>query len=91
MSVTKKNLSKEVSNSLKMHMSDSEKIVNSFIKIIKTETQNKTVKIKNFGTFDYKISPQRYGRNPKTKESYIILRRKSIRFKVSNKIKGILN
>ena len=52
---------------------------------------NYDIKISNFGVFSINKTPARVGRNPKTKEEYIIPTRKRLSFKASNKIKSILN
>ena len=44
-----------------------------------------------FGTFYSHKSPPRIGRNPKTKEEFKIVASEKLAFKVSNKIKSILN
>ena len=44
-----------------------------------------------FGTFYSHKTPKRIGRNPKTKDSYIIQPRIKINFKPSNKVRGTLN
>ena len=88
---TKKNLSMKISTETDISLSESQKITNYLIKIIKNNVYNKNVKIHSFGTFYVHKSPKRFGRNPKTKESYIIQPRLKINFKSSNKIKRILN
>jgi integration host factor subunit alpha len=62
-----------------------------FIKILKTSFDDKNVKLSKFGTFYKRLSPQRIGRNPKTKKEFIITKRSSIRFSLSNSIKDYLN
>ena len=49
------------------------------------------VKIHNFGTFSIKNKKRRIGRNPKTKEEFLISGRKSIRFIVSKNLSKVLN
>ena len=38
------------------------------------------VKLSNFGTFSYKLTPERIGRNPKTKKEFIIKEQKNLVF-----------
>lgn len=91
MSVTKKQLATNVSLKLAIKNETSSKLINFFIKIIKSESSIKKVKISNFGTF-YKIkTKKRIGRNPKTQDSYIIPEFKKLNFKPSNKVKEHLN
>ena len=59
--------------------------------MIKTESIKKAVKIKNFGTFKVQTTQKRIGRNPKTKESYIIRPLKKLNFTSSNLVKKELN
>ena len=49
------------------------------------------VKIHNFGTFKLKKKKSRVGRNPKTKEEFIIQDRNVITFKASKKILKFIN
>ena len=69
----------------------SKKIINDFfssvISIIKT---NKCI-IKNIGTFKLINKKERLGRNPKTKEEFVISERKAISFVASKKIIDVLN
>ena len=88
---TKKCISKNIASELGIPFEKSSDIVNSFINIIKKNSSDKTIKLSGFGSFFYHQTPKRVGRNPKTKESYIIQPRLKINFKSSNKIKRILN
>ena len=88
---TKKNLSKKIADELNIPINQSQAITRSFIEIIKKAAETKLVKIASFGTFYSHKTPKRIGRNPKTKESYIIQPRSKINFKASNKTRGILN
>ena len=65
--------------------------LNQFISLIKNSSKKKDIKISGFGTFFMKNTAQRIGRNPKTKESYIIESRKKLNFRGSNILKKILN
>ena len=49
------------------------------------------IKISGFGTFSTKRTLERVGRNPKSKESYIIPSFKKLTFNASAKVKGVLN
>ena len=73
-----------------MSLSDSKAILNSFINIIK-KNKLKKIKISNFGTFYFHTTPQRLGRNPKTKEEFIIPKRQKLILKASNAVKNKLN
>ena len=51
MNITKAFISKKISKETGLNIIDSKKFLESFIKMIKTESIKKAVKIKNFGTF----------------------------------------
>jgi len=65
-------------------------LLESFIDIIKSNS-SKNIKISNFGTFSVKTTPERVGRNPKTKKEYIISKRKKLTFQASSVVKKNLN
>lgn len=91
MTVTKDLLIKNLFKSTKIPYGESRVILEKFLHIIKINSKDKKVKITKFGTFSNKESPERVGRNPKTKESYIIRKSSKPRFKASNKIKKNIN
>ena len=70
MSLTKRNIAKNISNELNRPVKDCLEIVDSFINLIKVNSLKNKVKINKFGTFEYKRTPKRLGRNPKTKTYY---------------------
>ena len=88
---TKSTISKNISKELNISNKLSLEFFNSFVECIKLQSMHKVVKLSGFGTFMIHKSPQRIGRNPKTKESYIIKPRKKIIFKASQTIKKIIN
>lgn len=88
---TKSNIAKNISEKLDINAIDSKKLVTSFVSIIKKHVTLKKIKITNFGYFMTHQTTQRVGRNPKTKESYIIYPTKKVSFKASSKVKKILN
>ena len=63
----------------------------SFLLLIKFQSKSKSLKLSGFGTFSFKKTPKRVGRNPKTQDSYIIPEIKKLNFKPSNKAKEHLN
>ena len=66
--------------------------VNDIIDIIIEGLQkDKKVKIHNFGTFKMNNKKSRLGRNPKTKEPYIISERKSLSYTPSKILKDQLD
>tara|TARA_B110000008_G_C16618529_1_gene423502 strand:- start:14 stop:289 length:276 start_codon:yes stop_codon:yes gene_type:complete len=91
MTTTKKEIAKILSKNVSINLELSSKFIDTFLALIKNNSKSKVIKINGFGSFRYKKTPQRIGRNPKTKESYIIQKSKRFVFTVSNKIKEILN
>jgi len=88
---TKANISKKVAKEINITKSKAADFTKTFFKLISNAIESKNVKIKNFGTFERKISVKRIGRNPKTKECYIIEPRRRLFFKASNKLKKGIN
>ena len=91
MSLGKKDIIKNISSKAQISYSSSSKVLESFIKYITTKSTNYPVKISNFGTFHYHKTPERVGRNPKTKEEFTISKRSKLSLKVSNNIKKLIN
>ena len=91
MSLGKKDISLNISSKAQISKVNSNKILNSFLKIIIENSKKSTLKISNFGTFRYKKSPLRIGRNPKTKEIFRIPQRSKLTYSSSNAVKNILN
>ena len=93
----KKNISREnIADSINSEFGYSRKecldIVNDIIEIIINGlNQNGIVKIHNFGTFKLKRKTSRIGRNPKTKEEFLIEDRNVILFKASKNILKFIN
>jgi integration host factor subunit alpha len=67
------------------------KILNDLIEVIIFNIKNNKLNIKNFGTFKILNKKQRLGRNPITKEKFIISSRKTLVFTASKKIYKELN
>ena len=91
MKLTKKLISKKLSLNMNASQLDALDFLNQFISLIKNNSKKKDIKISGFGNFFMKNTAQRIGRNPKTKESYIIESRKKLNFRGSNILKKILN
>ncbi len=90
MSLGKKDIIKNISSKAQISLSDSSFLLNNFIDLIKSN-KDRYIKIHSFGTFSIVATPQRIGRNPKTKELFKINARKKLKFNPSNKIRNILN
>ena len=91
MSLGKKDIIKNISTKAHISNKSSQKLLNSFIDIVVTKTENSFVKISNFGTFYYHKSPERRGRNPLTKEEFKISKRSKLSLNTSQYIKNFLN
>ena len=91
MSITKSNILKKITQETSVSVETGSNILTSFLLTIKTQSKIGPVKLSGFGTFNFKKTPKRIGRNPKTKDSYIIHKRNKLNFKPSNILKGKLN
>jgi integration host factor subunit alpha len=91
MSLGKKNISKNIASKTHLSNETSLKLINSFLQLIASNINKCDIKIKNFGVFNIRTTPKRIGRNPRTKEEFVIPERKKATFKASIKVKYILN
>ncbi len=91
MSLTKRNIAKNISNELNRPVKDCLEIVDSFINLIKVNSLKNKVKINKFGTFEYKRTPKRLGRNPKTKQEFTINSFRRFVFSSAIELKKIIN
>ncbi len=89
--ITKNDFSKNMSNKTGFPMSLSKKLVNDLLIIFTEIIKNNDLVLKNIGTFKLSKKNERIGRNPKTKEEFLISERKSIRFIVSKNLSKVLN
>ena len=91
MSFGKKDIYNNISSKALISKDNSKEFFTNFLNLVASKSNSRVVKISNFGTFYTKSTPQRLGRNPKTKEEFIISKRSKLFFKPSNKIKSIIN
>ena len=91
MSFSKKDIAKNISSNINLTKTESRLLVDSFINIIKSQSKTSSLKIASFGTFSTKKTPQRIGRNPKTKQEFIISERLKLKFSASNKLRNLIN
>jgi|TARA_B110000967_G_scaffold103095_1_gene105764 integration host factor subunit alpha len=77
-----KNLSKKTGFSILL----SKKLINDFLDVIIHQIKVKELNLKNIGSFKLIKKKERLGRNPKTKEEFIISARKSLRYVASKKL-----
>ena len=88
---TKKDISLNLSKITGFPYSLSNKLNNDLLDTIICEIKNKRLIIQGIGTFILIQKNERIGRNPKTKEEFVISKRKAIRFVVSKKLIDKLN
>jgi nucleoid DNA-binding protein len=91
MNITKNIIIKNLNKESSISVEDSSIILESLLLFIKNRAKSGKVKLTGFGTFSFKKTPKRIGRNPKTKNSYIIPELNKLNFKPSNKIKDKMN
>ena len=84
-------LAKRLSNKTGYSVNFSKKLINDLVEIIVLNIKKENLTLKNIGSFKKKNKNQRIGRNPKTKEEFIINSRKSISFTSSSKLLIKLN
>ena len=87
----KKDILKNLSSKLGFSENYSKEIIDNFIKILSNNIKVDRVNLKNLGSFSLKHKKERIGRNPKTKEEFVITSRKSIYFAPSKKIYEKMN
>ena len=88
---TKKDISLNLSKITGFPYSLSYKLNNDLLDTIICEIKNNKLVIQGIGTFALIQKNQRIGRNPKTKEEFLISKRKVIRFVVSKRLIDKLN
>lgn len=91
MSFSKNNIIKNITKKSSIPALEGSKILESFLLLVKTKALSKSVKLSGFGAFSFKKTPKRIGRNPQTKDSYIIPVMNKLNFKASNKVKANIN
>ena len=90
--LSKKDISKNINEKFGISVNNAQKIFEDFIDVLTSGLKTGSfVKIKDFGTFRILEKNKRIGRNPKTKENYIIRERKTVSFKPAKKIKEKIN
>ena len=91
MNFNKNYIVKKISKKSLVSAKDSSNILEFFLLTLVKQAKLKSVKLNRFGSFIFKKTPERIGRNPKTKESYIIECRRKLTLSVSNKVKEKMN
>ena len=83
---TRESIAKQISIEFGIAYSTVYKKIDNILKIWSDEMTISDLSISNIGSFKIKKKNERIGRNPKTKEEYLIKSRKVISFKKSNKL-----
>lgn len=91
MKITKKRIALNIAENTNITSKESLALVNKFLNVIKKNAPDKIIKISNFGSFFYKFTPKRIGRNPKTGTIYAIKPFNRFIFKPSFRLKFFLN
>tara|TARA_B100001173_G_C16017947_1_gene560609 strand:- start:2102 stop:2377 length:276 start_codon:yes stop_codon:yes gene_type:complete len=91
MTLTKQKISKKIKDNSNISNIQANQFLNTFIDLIKKKSESCEVKIHNFGSFVYKPTPKRIGRNPKTGKKYIIKSFNRLVFRASFRLKNFLN
>ena len=89
--IKKIDIIKKLSSKTGLSSNFSKKVLNDLISIININIKSGKLILKNVGTFRVVKKKQRIGRNPKTKEEFVISSRKSISFISSRIIIDTLN
>ena len=87
----KEDIIKNLSFSTGFSLNYSKKIINDLVEILIKNIQSGNFNLKNIGTFKIIYKRERIGRNPKTREEFVITSRKTISFSLSKKISNRLN
>ena len=85
-SFKKEDFSKDINNRIGLSINLSKKIIDDLIIAFSENIKNNKLILKNIGRFKILNKSERLGRNPKTGESFIIKKRKSISFITSEKL-----
>ena len=90
-SLKKKDLVNNLSLKTGFSLNYSKKVIDDFIEIIIQNIKSGQLILKNFGSFKVIYKNERIGRNPQTKQKFLISSRKTISFIPSKKISDNLN
>ena len=87
----KEDIAKELSAQTGFSILYSKKLINDLIDSIIINVNYEELNFKNFGSLKTIFKAERIGRNPKTKEKYIINSRKTLKFVASRNLNNDLN
>ena len=88
----KKEIANKLSSIIGFSSQSIQKITDDIIEIISTNlNEDKKINLKNLGSLKVIFKKERVGRNPKTKETFKINSRNSVKFKASETLKKRIN
>tara|TARA_Y100000389_G_C17453744_1_gene516605 strand:- start:2404 stop:2682 length:279 start_codon:yes stop_codon:yes gene_type:complete len=86
LNITRQDLIKNLQNKTGFSANLSKKLINDLIDVFINQIKQDNLRLKNIGNFKIIEKKGRIGRNPKSKEEFLIKERKSLRFVPSKKI-----
>ena len=89
--LTKIDIAKELSKKTGYSLELSKILINSLLIVLISSIKKNKLNLKNIGTFRLINKSERIGRNPITKEIFVITSRKSISFIASKKLLSVVN
>ena len=89
--LTKIDIAKELSKKTGYSLELSKILINSLLIVLISSIKKNKLNLKNIGTFRLINKSERIGRNPMTKENFVITSRKSISFITSKKLLSVVN
>ncbi len=89
--ITKSDISKNLNRKIGISLNSSKKLIDDLVFILSELIKYKKIFLKNIGTFKLIQKNERLGRNPKTKESFIITKRKTVNFTASKSLINLIN
>jgi nucleoid DNA-binding protein len=89
--ITKIDIAKELSKKTGYSLELSKILINNLLIVLISSIKKNKLNLKNIGTFRLINKSERIGRNPITKENFVITSRKSISFISSKKLLSVVN
>ena len=89
--ITKIDIAKELSLKTGYSLELSKILINNLLIVLISSIKKNKLNLKNIGTFRLINKLERMGRNPITKENFVITSRKSISFISSKKLLSVVN
>ena len=89
--LTKIDIVKELSKKTGYSLELSKILINNLLIVSISSIKKNKLNLKNIGTFRLINKSERIGRNPMTKENFVITSRKSISFIASKKLLSVVN